>query len=184
MLCQNLTENLTKCDWQGLAGDDIWWNNSLLLNKMSITECSLWLSLKQLLHCKSFILTYLCCVSASSFELRYHQNLTTLLQFFNDAFDDFIILNGTLEPPEPFQLHNIHLELPIHDEVSADNTSSEAFYFAVRTLDANNNVAELSNVAFVSFYVHPKSGCGHLTCMSSWSLLLLLMMMIRYLLMP
>lgn len=138
----------------------------------SLTYQSLWL-FKSCRPGLYLTLRYFCFISASSFELRYHRNLTVLVNSFETAFDDFSLLDGDLVPPEPFYFHNVILKLPSNDQMSSNN-STEEFYFAVRTLDEANNTAEISNVVFVSFYVHPalESRCS--TSVAPLSLLLMI----------
>lgn len=81
--------------------------------------------------------------------------MVALIQSFQRSYDNYTILKGTLDPPEPYQIHRVQLQLPVKDEVSTAN-SSDAVYFAVKTVDDGGNEAEISNVVLVQFMLLPQ----------------------------
>lgn len=88
---------------------------------------------------------------ATVFDLRYHPDVVVLVDSFHNASDNYTVVNGTLTPPEPYEVHSVHLQLPAMEEMTFGGNYSEMVYFAVKTLDEEQNMGHISNVVFVRF---------------------------------
>jgi len=87
---------------------------------------------------------------AASIDLRYHYDSVFLVRTFEQSFSDFVILNGSLNPPMAYEIHSVILQLPEEDSFSLLN-SSKNVYFAVRAIDEAKNTGQVSNAAFADF---------------------------------
>lgn len=81
--------------------------------------------------------------------------MVALIRSFELSHDNYTILKGTLDPPEPYAIHRLQLQLPLKEEMSTSN-SSDVVYFAVKTVDDELNEAEISNVVLVHFILLPQ----------------------------
>lgn len=90
--------------------------------------------------------------NASFVDVRYHFDLRQLLNSFDSAMSNFTILSGSLQPSQPYQVQILRLQLPSEDHLPLANTT-EMIYFAIRTVDEERNIGDVSSTAFANFRI-------------------------------
>lgn len=65
---------------------------------------------------------------------------------------NFTILSGSLQPSQPYQVQILRLQLPSEDHLPLANTT-EMIYFAIRTVDEERNIGDVSSTAFANFRI-------------------------------
>jgi len=92
---------------------------------------------------------------ATLIELKYHHDSAFLVRSFEQSLSNFTFVIGNLLPLPAYEMHAVLIQLPIENYLYINNSTRNLF-FAVRAIDEENNVGEVSNVALANFPISQK----------------------------